>query len=199
MRWFLQTPPYGISYRGVNDKREVIGDDVGLAQLLDFISASLPICDTMYVCCSWQNAHIFRVAIEQKGFAVKSLIVWNKVNPAQHLDKYFKQHELIWYCGPFGGEKTIRGDIWECKRQRNTLHPTMKPVELVSMAIKDQPCKDVVYDPFGGSGTTLIACEQLGRTCYMMEIDPRYVQVIINRWEAMTGEKAVLLNDRARG
>ena len=191
-------PPYGISYRGVNDKREVIGDDVGLAQLLDFISASLPICDTMYVCCSWQNAHIFRVAIEQKGFAVNSLIVWNKVNPAQHLDKYFKQHELIWYCGPFGGEKTIRGDIWECKRQRNTLHPTMKPVELVSMAIKDQPCKDVVYDPFGGSGTTLIACEQLGRTCYMMEIDPKYVQVIIDRWEKMTGEKAVQLNDRAR-
>ena len=57
---------------------------------------------------------------------------------------------------------------------------------------------DLVLDGFGGSGTTLIACEQLGRTCYMMEIDPKYVQVIIDRWEAMTGGKAVLLNDRAR-
>ena len=188
-------PPYGISYCGVSDKRKVTGDDVGGVQLLNFISSSLPICDTMYVCCSWQNAHIFRSAIEQKGCAVKALIVWNKINPAQHLDKYFKQHELIWYCGAFGNEKTLRGDIWECKRQQNTVHPTMKPVELVSMAIKDQPHKKLVYDPFGGSGTTLIACEQLGRTCYMMEIDPKYVQVIIDRWEKLTGGKAVLLRD----
>ena len=63
------------------------------------------------------------------------------------------------------------------------------------MAIKDQPHKKLVYDPFGGSGTTLIACEQLGRTCYMMEIDPKYVQVIIDRWEKLTGGKAVLLRD----
>ena len=78
------------------------------------------------------------------------------------------------------------------------LHPTMKPMEIVADKIRISSAENgTVLDLFGGSGTTLIVCEQLGRTCYMMEIDPKYVQVIINRWEAMTGEKAVLLNDRA--
>jgi DNA modification methylase len=122
------------------------------------------------------------------------MIVWNKVNPAQHLDKYFKQHEIIWYFGEFGGQKTLRGDIWECKRQKNTLHPTMKPIELISMALKDNPDKEIVYDGFGGSGSTMIACEQLNRKCFMMELDPKYVDVIINRWEQFTSKKAVLLN-----
>ena len=165
------------------------------AEFVDFLKKSLISCGTMYVCCSWQYAHLFRQAIEGIGQTIKAMIVWNKVNPAQHLDKYFKQHELIWYVGAFGGEKTVRGDIWECKRQKNTVHPTMKPVELVSMAIDDQPNKKFVYDPFGGSGTTLIACEQRDRVCYMMELDPKYCDVIIKRWENLTGEKAVLLHD----
>lgn len=80
------------------------------------------------------------------------------------------------------------------------VHPTQKPIAVPATAISHSSNPgDIVLDGFGGSGSTLIACEQLGRTCYMMEIDPKYVQVIINRWEAMTGEKAVLLNDRARG
>lgn len=188
-------PPYNIAYQGVSDKRTIQNDNMSDADFVDFLKKSLIPCETMYVCCSWQYAHLFRQAIEGVGQKIKAMIVWNKVNPAQHLDKYFKQHELIWYCGAFGGEKTVRGDIWECKRQQNTVHPTMKPVELVSMAIDDQPDKKFVYDPFGGSGTTLIACEQRDRVCYMMELDPRYCDVIIKRWEKFTGEKAVLLHD----
>ena len=114
----------------------------------------------------------------------------------QHEPIFFtwtKKH--IWY-----GNGKFHTSVWDVDKPRKCdLHPTMKPIALVENAILNSTTEgDLVLDGFGGSGTTLIACEQLGRTCYMMEIDPKYVQVIINRWEAMTGEKAVLLNDRAR-
>jgi DNA modification methylase len=86
--------------------------------------------------------------------------------------------------------------VWRVDRpSRNVEHPTMKPIELVARAIRNSSKKDnIVLDTFGGSGSTLIACEQLNRTCYMMEIDPVYCDVIIQRWENLTGEKAVLAN-----
>ena len=188
-------PPYNIGYQGVSDKRTIQNDKMTDEDFVDFLEKALMPCETMYVCCSWQYSHLFRQALENIGQKIKAMIVWDKVNPAQHLDKYFKQHEIIWYCGAFGGEKTLRGDVWQCKRQKNTVHPTMKPLELIGMALQDQPKKKTVYDGFGGSGSTLIACEQLDRTCYMMELDPKYCDVIIKRWETLTGEKAVLLND----
>ena len=184
-------PPYNIGYRGVSDKRTIQNDKMTDEDFVDFLEKALMPCETMYVCCSWQYSHLFRQAIENIGQKIKAMIVWDKVNPAQHLDKYFKQHEIIWYCGAFGGEKTLRGDVWQCKRQKNTVHPTMKPLELIGMALQDQPKKKTVYDGFGGSGSTLIACEQLNRTCYMMELDPKYCDVIIKRWETFTGKKAV--------
>ena len=187
-------PPYNIGYRGVSDKRTIQNDKMTDEDFVDFLEKALMPCETMYVCCSWQYSHLFRQAIENIGQKIKAMIVWDKVNPAQHLDKYFKQHEIIWYCGAFGGEKTLRGDVWQCKRQKNTVHPTMKPLELIGMALQDQPKKKTVYDGFGGSGSTLIACEQLNRTCYMMELDPKYCDVIIKRWETFTGKKAVKIN-----
>lgn len=186
-------PPYNIAYQGVNDKRTIKNDKMEDNEFIDFLQQSLMVCDTAYVCCSWQYEHLFKEAMTNLGMPPKAMIVWNKVNPAQHLDKYFKQHEIIFYYGKFGGEKTLRGDIWECKRQRNTIHPTMKPLELIGMALEDNPNKKIVYDGFGGSGSTLIACEQLNRNCYMMELDPKYVDVIIKRWEEFTGKKAVLI------
>jgi site-specific DNA-methyltransferase (adenine-specific) len=188
-------PPYNIAYQGVSDKRTIKNDKMGDDDFVDFLQQSIMVCDTVYVCCSLQYEHLFKRAMNNLGIPPKAMIIWNKVNPAQHLDKYFKQHEIIFYHGRFGGEKTLRGDIWECKRQRNTVHPTMKPVELIGMALEDNPDKKKVYDGFGGSGSTLIACEQLNRNCYMMELDPKYVDVIIDRWEQFTGEKAVLLNE----
>lgn len=187
-------PPYNIAYSGIKDKRTIENDKMNDEDFVDFLEKSIMKCDTAYVCCSWQYEHLFKKAMTNIGMAPKAMIIWNKVNPAQHLDKYFKQHEIIFYYGKFGGEKTIRGDIWECKRQKNTVHPTMKPIELIAMALGDNKDKEIVYDGFGGSGSTLIACEQLNRKCYMMELDPKYIDVIIKRWEEFTGKKAELLN-----
>ena len=185
-------PPYNISYQGVKDKRGIINDKMSDDDFVGFLQQSIMVCDTVYVCCSWQYEHLFKQAMTNLGIPPKAMIIWNKVNPAQHLDKYFKQHEIIFYYGKFGGEKTLRGDIWECKRQRNTVHPTMKPIKLIAMALDDNPDKKIIYDGFGGSGSTLIACEQLGRSCYMMELDPKYCDVIVKRWENFTGKKAQL-------
>jgi len=186
-------PPYNIGYQGVSDKRTIQNDKMTDEDFVDFLEKALMPCETMYVCCSWQYSHLFRQALENIGQKIKAMIVWDKVNPAQHLDKYFKQHEIIWYCGAFGGEKTLRGDVWQCKRQKNTVHPTMKPLELIGMALQDQPEKKIVYDGFGGSGSTLIACEQLNRICYMMELDPKYCDVIIERFIKLTGKEVYLL------
>lgn len=187
-------PPYNIDYQGVKDKRDKIKNDkMSDESFKDFLIQSLYSCETMYVCCSWQYAHLFKEAMEAIGRKPKAMIVWDKVNPAQHLDKYFKQHELIFYYGDFGGHKTIRGDVWTLKRQRNTVHPTMKPVELIELALNDQSDKKIILDLFGGSGSTLIAAEKIGRQARLMELDPKYCDVIIKRWEDFTGQKAVLL------
>ena len=186
-------PPYNIDYQGVKDKRDKIKNDkMADEDFVQFLRNSLMGCETMYVCCSWQYAHLFKQAMTDLARAPTAMIVWNKVNPAQHLDKYFKQHEIIFYYGDFGGQKTLRGDVWELKRQKNTVHPTMKPVELIDMAMVDQPDKAVVYDAFGGSGSTLISCEKNHRDCRMMELDPKYCDVIIKRWQDFTGQQATL-------
>ena len=186
-------PPYNIDYQGVKDKRDKIKNDkMSDEAFKDFLMQSLYSCETMYVCCSWQYAHLFKEAMEAIGRKPKAMIVWDKVNPAQHLDKYYKQHELIFYYGDFGGHKTLRGDVWTLKRQRNTVHPTMKPVELIELALQDQADKRIVLDIFGGSGSTLIAAEKLGRKARLMELDPKYCDVIVQRWEDFTGKKAVL-------
>ena len=114
---------------------------------------------------------------------------------------YQWQHEPCLY-----GWKDGAGHLWASDRKQTTIlefdkpkkndvHPTMKPVKLFDYQIRNNTKeKDVVFDPFGGSGTSIVACEQNGRICYTMELDPRYVDVIIDRWEKLTGEKAVLLN-----
>ena len=189
-------PPYNIDYQGVKDKRDKIKNDkMEDSDFKDFLIQSLYSCETMYVCCSWQYAHLFKEAMEAIGRKPKAMIVWDKVNPAQHLDKYFKQHEIIFYYGDFGGHKTVRGDVWTLKRQRNTVHPTMKPVELIQLALEDQPNKNVILDVFGGSGSTMIAAEKLGRQSRLMELDPKYCDVIVKRWEEFTGKQAVLLTN----
>ena len=187
-------PPYNIAYSGIKDKRTIENDKMSDEDFVEFLEKSIMKCDTAYVCCSWQYEHLFKKAMTNIGMPPKAMIIWNKVNPAQHLDKYFKQHEIIFYYGKFGGEKTIRGDIWECKRQKNTVHPTMKPIELIAMALGDNKDKEIVYDGFGGSGSTLIACEQLNRKCYMMELDEHYVSVIIERYINFTGNDVYRLN-----
>jgi DNA modification methylase len=184
-------PPYNIDYKGIKDQRKILNDKMDDDSFVEFLNNSLVGCETMYVCCSWQYAHLFRKAMINIGRKPKAMIIWDKVNPAQHLDKYFKQHEIIFYYGDFGGHKTIRGDIWTLKRKKNTLHPTMKPVELITMALEDQKDKKNIYDGFLGSGSTIIACEKLNRNCFGMELDPKYCDVIIQRWQQFTGKEAI--------
>lgn len=184
-------PPYNIDYKGVKDDRKIINDKMDDDSFVDFLTTSLIGCETMYICCSWQYAHLFREAMIRIARKPKAMIIWDKVNPAQHLDKYFKQHEIIYYYGDFGGQKTLRGDVWSLKRQKNTLHPTMKPVELITIALTDQKEKKNIYDGFLGSGSTLIACEKLQRNCFGMELDPKYIDTIIQRWQNFTGKEAI--------
>lgn len=96
----------------------------------------------------------------------------------------------------FVDERNLTTIIKEKKPARNALHPTMKPIELIGHQITNSSkLGDVVLDTFGGSGSTLIACEQLKRKCYMMELDPKYCDVIISRWEEYTGQKAELIEE----
>ena len=136
------------------------------------------------------------------GLPVRHVLMWRKNSPTFSLGRldYDYQHEPIFYTwgekhhNYRGGEN--RTTVWDYDKPRKCdLHPTMKPVALVVNAIRDGSKEgNVVLDLFGGSGTTLIAAEQTGRKCYMMELDPHYVDVIIARWEQETGRKAVLLN-----
>ena len=92
-----------------------------------------------------------------------------------------------------GGGDRDQGDVWQIKKPaKNDLHPTMKPVELVERAIRNSSRPgNVVLDPFGGSGTTLIAAEKSGRVALLIELDPKYVDVIVRRWEDFTGKQAI--------
>jgi DNA modification methylase len=191
-------PPYNIDYQGVSNKMDKIKNDkMPDDEFVNFIYSALSIdSDTFYVCCSWQYSHLFRQALELLNKPVKAFIVWNKVNPAQHLDKYFKQHEIILYHGKFGGEKTLRGDIWEIKREKNTVHPTMKPVSLIAMALEDNKEKLKIYDAFLGSGSTMVAAHQLQRKCYGMELDPKYCQVIIDRMHKLDPSLEIKINGK---
>ena len=136
------------------------------------------------------------------GLPVRHVLIWRKNAPTFSVGRldYDYQHEPIFYTWTekhhnFRGG-AFRSTIWDFPKPRaSRLHPTMKPVELVANAILDGTQTGMtVLDPFGGSGTTVIACEQTGRSCCMMEIDPKYCDVIIDRWEALTGGKAVLLD-----
>jgi DNA modification methylase len=191
-------PPYNIDYQGVKDKRDKIANDnMSDENFTKFLYDALNVdSDTFYVCCSWQYSHLFRKALEDLQKPVKSFIVWDKINPAQHLDKYFKQHEIILYHGKFGGQKTLRGDVWQIKRQKNTVHPTMKPIELIEIALNDNTDKKNIYDAFLGSGSTMVAAHQLNRKCYGMELDPKYCQVIIDRMMKLDSSLEVKINGK---
>jgi DNA modification methylase len=182
-------PPYGINYQDVKHKHKKIKNDSGVSikELLTLLPNDCPI----YVCCSWQSYPEYYSAIDD----IKALIVWDKRVRIQNLDKFFKQHEFIIYKGDFGGQKTVDGDGWQIDRETRVDHPTSKPVALISKALEySSKVGQSVLDLFGGSGSTLIACEKLNRRCYMMELDEHYCDVIIKRFEDFTGHKAELIN-----
>ena len=139
----------------------------------------------------------FRSALVEAGLRLRQTLVWNKNSFTLGRQDYQWKHEPCLYGWKDGASHRWVGDRSQStvldfdKPQKSAEHPTMKPVPLMAYLIGNSSEKgDIVLDLFGGSGTTLIACEQLGRKCRMMELDPHYCQVIIDRWEALTGGKA---------
>lgn len=137
------------------------------------------------------------MAMRDAGWQVKHELIWVKNQPVfsmGRLDYDYKHEPILYGWGKghnFYGKEYNTSVFEENKPQKSDLHPTMKPVKLIARLINNSSrAGDIVVDAFGGSGTTLIACEQMSRKCYMMEYDPKYVDVIIERWEKMTGKKA---------
>lgn len=200
-------PPYNVAYEGGSKKREMIKNDK-MDNFYDFLYDVYINCynfmkegSPIYVCHSELERVNFTKAFTDVGFKMSSIIIWAKNNSTFSMNKDYKQkHEPIIYGWKEGKHIWVGGNcedtLWEIKRPvRSDLHPTMKPIELCARAINNSSNKNnIIYEPFGGSGSTLIASEQTNRICYCMELDPKYVDVIIERWENFTGEKAVKIN-----
>lgn len=180
-------PPYGVDYvsRVDKDRRKpwggITNDDLKDETLRDFLYDTLigfknvP----MYVCCNWQSYPDFYLALGRPN----NVIVWDKGSIGLG-SGYRQQYELITFYGVL--DHNSESNIWNFKRdtKQDYNHPTQKPLAISARAMKNSSNKDdIVLDLFGGSGSTLIAAEQTGRTCYMMELDPKYCDVIRKRYD----------------
>ncbi len=203
-------PPYNVDYEGyTEDRLKIKGDRMSDAEFKQFLEASFRSCRTavkpgasLYVChsSSWQRE--FQNALEAAGFEVRCQIIWAKNTFAWGFGRYKFQHEPLFYGHVAGQKDPWYGDksqstLWEEKKPAaNRIHPTAKPVELVERALlNSSKADDVVADLFGGSGSTLIACERRSRKSRLMEIDPRYADCICRRFQDYTGAPAVLEGD----
>jgi DNA modification methylase len=195
-------PPYGIAMAPASVARDLpalandnLGDEDFMAFLVGSIGQAFEHCaagSEAYVCCDWRKYDVFKKAMDEVGWPVKNLIVWNKRTRAQNLNRFAFVHEFICYSGDMG-PPTLDTNVWECDREYSDEHLTPKPVALVGKAMGYSSSQgDIVADPFMGSGTTLIAAEQLGRVCYGIELEPRYVDVAVRRWQNATGRTATL-------
>jgi DNA modification methylase len=156
----------------------------------------------VYWCMSSSELHTLQRAFTAAGGKWSTFVIWAKHAFTLGRADYQRQYEPILYGWPKGHDRywcgaRDQGDVWFVdKPARNDLHPTMKPVALVERAIRNSSkSRDIVLDPFGGSGSTLIACEKTGRQARLVELDPRYCDVIVQRWQDWAGETAVLEGD----
>ena len=143
----------------------------------------------------WQQAHIIELAqsLDALGWERRHLIVWMKLRPVISRGAYSSRTEYCWYAVKKGKTAEWRGpslesNVWEAAWERDTKHAAQKPVELMERPIRNHAGD--VYEPFSGSGTTIIAAERLGRTCFAMELEPRYVDMAAARWEKYSGKVA---------
>ena len=208
-------PPYNVNYgstmkdsiryhAGTLGGRKIMNDNLGdgFPQFLtDSLSNLLMFCQgTAYVCMSSSELHTLYSAFIAAGGKWSTFIIWAKNTFTLGRADYQRQYEPILYgwnadkphywCGD-----RDQSDVWEYNKPvKNDLHPTMKPVELVERAVlNSSKSGDIVLDGFGGSGSTLIACEKNNRKARLMELDPKFCDVIVKRWEEYTGRKAELL------
>ena len=165
----------------------------------------LPVCDgAVYIAMSSSELDVLQAAFRAAGGKWSTFIIWAKHTFTLGRADYQRQYEPILYGWPEGtarhwcGDRD-QGDVWAIKKpQKNDLHPTMKPVELMERSIRNSSrLGDVVLDCFGGSGSTLIAAEKSGRRCFTMELDPKYCDVIVRRWQDWTGQQATRESDGA--
>ncbi len=201
-------PPYNVNYantakdkmRGKN--RAILNDNLGEGFetfLYDACVNILTVCKgAVYICMSSSELHTLQKAFVSAGGKWSTFVIWAKNTFTLGRADYQRQYEPILYGWKQGADHfwcgaRDQGDVWFVKKpQKNELHPTMKPVELVERAIRNNSkSRDIVLDSFGGSGTTLIACEKLGRQARLIELDPKYCDVIVKRWEEFTGKTAV--------
>lgn len=187
-------PPYNMAFNGRSGNFDVIkNDNLDNKEFEIFIDKFLNIVtkvimpEAYYICCNWCFYGILQLRLNPKA-----CIVWAKNNFG--LGKgYRHQHEFILFDGYIKENIKNETDLWNIDRDVKYEHPTQKPVDLVARAIQNSSKEnDLILDLFGGSGSTLIAAEQTKRKCYTMELDPKYCDVIVKRWETLTGEKAEL-------
>ena len=202
-------PPYGVNYEGghfhsgdvkIKRKREKLTDDETTAIYPAFLPVALSVVDgPCYMWFAGSKARDVYNAVHDNGCEVHALIIWHKTNAtyAAMNAQYKQRHEPCLYFKPRGSTlrwcgETTEATVWNQNRDGiNEFHPTQKPIALAAKALKNHEAATVL-DMFCGSGSTLIAAEQLGRKCYGMEISPAYCDVIVKRWETLTGKKAIL-------
>jgi DNA modification methylase len=203
-------PPYGLDYSGGRTqvvKKKTYGkllndnlEDKDLGSLIQFIFSYIKKEADVYVCVSPLFQKPFLDMINELGKKVDAVIVWDKKNAGLGYMKYRRQCEFILYVNGKSFKKGDKSDfdLWSISKDntKEYKHGTQKPIELIERAINNSSkSEDIVLDLFGGSGSTLLACEKTNRINYSMELDKKYCDVIIKRWENFTGKKAERINN----
>jgi site-specific DNA-methyltransferase (adenine-specific) len=201
----LTDPPYNVAYEGgTKEKLTIQNDSMDDSSFRMFLTETFKnAIETMkpgasfYIWHADTERYNFQGACQNAGLKVRQCLIWLKNQMVLGRQDYQWRHEPCLYGWKDGAAHQWYSDRKQTtilefdKPQRNAEHPTMKPLELISYQIINNTKEyDSVLDLFGGSGSTLIACENLKRQCYMLELDPRYIDVIIKRWEVLTGMKA---------
>ncbi len=202
-------PPYNVDYaggagaeqagKGRRIKNDALGDAFGQFLYDACVLINTHTNGAVYICMSSSELHTLQAAFTKAGGHWSTFVIWAKNRFTLGRSDYQRQYEPILYGWPEGVKRRWcgardQGDVWNINRPtKNDLHPTMKPVSLVERAIQNSSRKgDLVFDPFGGSGTTLIAAETTGRVCHGIELNPAYVDVAVERWQQFTGQTATL-------
>jgi len=205
---WLTDPPYNVAYEG-STGLTIKNDNMEDSQFRQFLRDSYVTADAVmkagavfYIWHADLEGYNFRGAAKDAGWTVRQCLIWEKSSLVMGRQDYHWKHEPCLY-----GWKDGSGHLWASDRKQTTIlqfnkprkngdHPTMKPVELFEYCLMNNTKGgDIVLDSFGGSGTTMIASEKHGRYARLMELDPKYCDVIVKRWEDFTGKKAVLLAD----
>lgn len=184
-------PPYNVAFNGRSGKHDVIkNDDLSDGDFVTFINEVIQTIKAVdpkvyYIWCNWKFYGVLQGKLDYKACIVWAKNVFGMGNGYRH------QHEFCLFNGKIDEQVKNESDLWEVKKDHGYVHPTQKPVALSVRAFSNHIKLTNVLDLFGGSGSTLIGAEQTGRKAYLMELDPKYCDVIINRWQDFTGRLAV--------